>query len=435
MLGSVTGLPNRPLPALARLFPGVYYGWIVVWGTFFVSLVCVAIPFYLQPVLVASLTGLRGFDALGVSYATSSFFLLVGVFGFAIGPFVDRHGARAFIFCGALTLALALVGIGRAESAGWLALWFPLLALGFGLSTAVPTNAILTRWFIARRSIATTISQTGVSLGGAFVFPMATAMIAGWGFESAMLGLGGLICLVSLPVVIWVLRWDPLDHGLEPDGAAASAEPDDLLTRARQRRVWRRREALRTPTFWLLAAAFGLVLAAQVGMIAHQLSALGRHMSAEQAAWGGSLIPVGSVLGRFVIGPLADRVDKRAIAIGLFTLQGLGILAFSLSETPTALFASSLLFGLTIGSIFMMQSLIVAELFGIPSFGAVFGTVQLCTQIVSSGGPLLVGALVGGWGYGIALRVLVALALAGAVVLAFVRPPRAETGGAPVGSA
>ena len=131
--------------------------------------------------------------------------------------------------------------------------------------------------------------------------------------------------------------------------------------------------------------------------------------------WGASLIPIGSVVGRLIVGIMADRFEKRRVAVALFLIQGFGILAFSFSDTPVSLFISTGIFGLTIGSIFMLQSLITADLFGIPSFGRIFGAVQLCSQLASSSGPLLVGWLFAVYGnYAHSLRWLtVASLLAG----------------------
>jgi len=423
----MTPPPTRPLPALHRLFPRVYYGWIVVAGTFVQSLVCVGIGFYSQQVLVDALPAVRGFERVEVSAASSVFFLLTGAFGFAIGPFVDRYGARGFIAVGATIQGLALIWIGSLETSAWLVPAFAALAFGFALSTSVPTGAILTRWFVANRSLATMFSQTGVSAGGAIMIPVATTLIHGRGLGFATETLALTIWVVALPVVLFVLRWDPVEHGLEPDGGLDAARHSRHVSLAAQQRVWQRRQAIRTRTFWTLALAFGCVLAAQVGMIAHQLAALAEQMPRETAMWGGSLIPIGSFLGRFVVGPFADRFDKRHVAMGLVGFQGLAILAFTLSESPAALFGATLLFGLTIGNIFMLQSLITADLFGIPSFGRVYGAVQLCSQLASGAGPLLVGTLhaeLGG--YPSSLRWLTVLSAASMLLLSRLRPPAPE---------
>lgn len=415
---------SKPLPVLNRLLPHVYYGWFVVAGTFLQSLVCVGIGFYSQQVLIDALVAVRSFERLEVSAASSVFFLLTGFFGFAIGPLVDRFGARGFIFVGATIQGLALILIGRLVTTTWLVLAFALLAFGFALSTSVPTGAILTRWFVARRSLATMFSQTGVSLGGAIMIPLATFLIHDRGLIWTTHAMAAMIWFIALPVVVFVLRRDPADYGLEPDGSIELAKSSRHVSVASQMREWQRRDAVRTPAFWLLALAFGFGLAAQVGMIAHQLAALVERMPRETAMWGGSLIPIGSLLGRFAVGSVADRLDKRRVAIGLFCFQGLGILAFSLSNSTEALFVSSLVFGLTIGSIFMMQSLITADLFGIPSFGRVYGAIQLCSQCVSSMGPLVVGSLYAIYGgYPSALRWLVVLSLIAAILISRVRAP------------
>ncbi|MDG2050743.1 MAG: MFS transporter [Myxococcota bacterium] len=418
----------RPLPAIHRLFPRVYYGWIVVGGTFLQLMVCVGIGFYSQQVLVDALPTAGHFNRVEVSAASSLFFLLTGLFGFGIGPLVDRAGARIFIFLGAVIQAVALLWVGRIESTNELPLAFALLALGFALSTSVPTGALLTRWFIARRALATTFSQTGVSVGGALMIPIATYWILQEGLAVTTAGLATAIVVVTIPVVIFVLRWDPQDYGLEPDGSIDWVRRSRHLSLSVQHREWQRREALQTSAFWGLCIAFGFGLAAQVGMIAHQLAALSEQIPRETAMWGGSLIPVGSVIGRLVVGSVADRFEKRRVAIGLFLLQGLGILAFSFSTSTAALFASTALFGLTIGSIFMLQSLITADLFGIPSFGRVFGAVQLGSQLTSSTGPLLVGWLFTIYGsYPQALRWLAVSSVLAAVILSRVRGPIEET--------
>ncbi|MCH2185346.1 MFS transporter, partial [Myxococcota bacterium] len=421
---------RRPLPAIHRVFPKVYYGWIVVGGTFLQLMVCVGIGFYSQQVLVDALPTNGHFERVEVSAASSLFFLLTGLFGFGIGPLIDRAGARGFIFAGALIQGIALIWIGRLGSPQQLPLAFALLALGFALSTSVPTGALLTRWFIARRAMATTLSQTGVSVGGALMIPIATYWILHKGLAVTTAGLAAAIALVTIPVVIFVLRWDPRAYGLEPDGSLEWVRRSRHLSLSVQHREWQRREALQTSTFWKLCIAFGFGLAAQVGMIAHQLAALSEQIPREIAMWGGSLIPIGSVIGRLIVGSVADRFEKRRVAIGLFLLQGLGICSFSFSTSPTALFASTALFGLTIGSIFMLQSLITADLFGIPSFGRVFGAVQLGSQLISSTGPLVVGWLFMFYGgYPAALRWLAVSSLLGAAILSQIRGPIEETGG------
>ena len=79
---------------------------------------------------------------------------------------MDRHGARAWIAAGTAVMALALLALGRVDAPAQLLPVYLLLAVGFSMTGNVPTSAVLTRWFVARRARAMSIAQTGVSLGG-----------------------------------------------------------------------------------------------------------------------------------------------------------------------------------------------------------------------------------------------------------------------------
>ena len=92
----------------------------------------------------------------------------------------------------------------------------------------------------------------------------------------------------------------------------------------------------------------------------------------------------------------------------------------------------ALTFGFTIGNIYMMQSLLVGEIFGLRSFATVMGVVVLAGQVGSGAGLVFMG-----WyhdvtgGYAAPFHVLGAVNLAAAVVISFARPlrePRARPG-------
>jgi len=93
-------------------------------------------------------------------------------------------------------------------------------------------------------------------------------------------------------------------------------------------------------------------------------------------------------------------------------------IALSFAEQPATLLVATLLFGLTIGSIFMLQSLLVVELFGVASFGTVFGLLNFVSSIGGGLGPLAVGIVAARFGgYPVALWMLAVAAALGAVVV------------------
>ncbi len=384
----------RALPRIHRWFPGVFYGWLVAFGSSVLAFAAVGIGFYGQTVLLDGLVAERGWALAQVAGASTLFFVAAGLAGPVVGSVVDRSDPRIVILLGLLVMAVALVAVGNAQSPGALLPAYLLLAVGFSMAGAIPVSALVTRWFVARRARAMTISQTGVSVGGVVLVPLAALVIEREGVQAATLFLAVLLLVLGVPVTLWVLRSGPAEYGLETDGDARAAEGSELLDPSRQYRAWRAAEAVRTPAFCWLALAFSCVLLGQIGLLIHALAFLREHLDARTAAFGFSLLPAASVVGRLVVGGLlVDRLDKRRVTMVLFCVQATGLATFGLASDPAWLIVASLVFGVTIGSIFMMQSLLTSELFGIPSFGTVYGLLQLVTQIAAGLGPLVVGLL------------------------------------------
>ena len=101
-------------------------------------------------------------------------------------------------------------------------------------------------------------------------------------------------------------------------------------------------------------------------------------------------------------------------------------MALSFASRPTTLLVASLLFGFTIGAVFMLQSLLVADLFGLASFGTLFGVLNLISSFGGGLGPLTVGMLAENLGgYPGAIRVLGAIAFFAAFIVSRLQPPPA----------
>ncbi len=414
----------RSLPALHRAFPNVFYGWLVASGGSAMSFAVVGVGFYGLVVLLDALVTERGLARDDVSLVTTVYWVVTGLVGLAIGRGVDRFGARGFMAAGLLLMAAGLVWIGRISSAVEIVPAYVLLALGFSMAGAIPNGAIITRWFVAKRARAMTLSHTGVSLGGVLLVPLMTGWIQTHGLTVALDRIAAMLLLMGLPIVIWVLRFDPHDFGLEPDdGETADAAPSRAVLTA-QARVWRRSDILRSPSFQILAAAYALMLLCQVGYSMHQLAFLRERMEVELAAWGVSAVAFGSFSARLVLGPLADRLSKRRMAAGLFVFQAAMIVVLANAERPAVLLGASLGFGFTVGTIFMLQALLVGELFGRVSFATAMGLQQVVSQVASGLGPAVLGLLATAYGgYSIALHWLAAGALIAAVLILGVRIP------------
>ena len=427
--------PRRPLAAnlLPRRF---YYGWAIVVACRALMFVSVGVGYYGLAVYLGPLQELHGWSNAQVSLATGIYFAVAGPASALVGPRIDRHGPTRWLATGLILIGLASVGIGQVQAYWQLIALYALLAAGSGMSSGVAVNAIIARWFLHRRAWAMATASTGVSLGGVALSPINGFLIDRWGLDVATPAMGALILLVGLPIIAWVLVWDPRQMGLPQDGL--NFRPPRIgkesLSASVQTRVWTLRQAMGTTAFWAIMLSFVIVLLAQTGFILHQVDFLRERLGSLTAATATlSITGLGSIIARLIVGYLwADKFDKRWLAVWLFLIQGSAALVVIHIDHPLATWAGILIFGFTIGNVYMMQSLLVSEVFGYVSFGTVFGLIVLATQVASGLGPLMIGILEDAFGsYAFPLTLTALLTFAAALPLPLARPPRRQAWSVP----
>ena len=425
--GGDRGVLPAHVPPAARVLPSsVFYGWYIAVACAALMFVGVGVGYYGLAVFLRPLREANGWSNAAVSGATGLYFTVSGVTGALVGPHIDRHGPLRTQLVGVVLLASCVSLVGFVDELWQLYALYTVLAVGFGLSTGVAVNAIMSRWFVNRRARAMSISSTGVSVGGVLLVPLGTALVDAGGLELAGIVLALLIVAVAIPVVRWVLVWDPSQMGLlADDGAPPPKVARASLGDAVQRRTWTRRQAARTVSFWAILVGFVLVLMAQTGFLIHQISFLEeRFDSSSAAAFALSVTALGSIVARLIVGVFADNIDKRLLTVGLLVVQGSAVLGVVAFESTAVTYALVLVVGFTIGNIYMMQTLLVSEIFGMVSFGTVFGLIGIASQTGSGLGPLAVGWLEDlSGGYSLPFTVTAGLTFAAAVTIAFARTP------------
>jgi len=425
--------PVKPrTPIAARFLPSrVYYGWYVAIGTSLIMMGGMGIGFYGLAVFLRPLQEANDWSNTAVSGATGAYFVISGLATALVGPYVDKRGPILFMALGLGLTAVMTVLVGFVDQLWQLYLVYGMLALGFGMAGGVSINSIMTRWFIQRRARAMSISSTGISVSGVILPPLGAVLIGAGGLELTTPVLGIFVAVFALPIVLLVMVWDPSQMGLPPDAKEPLPAPSGVgaaLSDAVQQRRWTIPQALRTLSFWAIAIAFVLVLLSQTGFIIHQIAFLEERMGSRTAASIAlSTTAFGSIVARLVVGQFADRIDKRKLTMGLFALQGLSVLAVTHIDNTVATYFFTLTFGFTIGNVYMMQSLLVGEIFGFVSFGAIFGLISFAGQTSSGIGPLLVGVLEDATGgYETPFTVSALITFAAALVVGWVRPARAQ---------
>ena len=371
-------------PAAVSLF----YGWRVVAALFVMLAVSSGLGFYSVAVFLEALTSHQGFSVSAVSGATALLFVTSGIAGLFVADLISRYDPRVPIAIGALIASIALVLIGRVEELWQVYATYTLFGVGFAASSLLPGMTLVTRWFVRRRALAISVASTGLSFGGVVLTPLAAAGIERYGLEFTTLWMAVTYLVGIVPVTAVVLRPYPATLGLLPDGDEPSGPQEPLELSGTELR-----HALSTRFYVAITVGFTFLMAAQVGGIAHQFKLVATRVDATFAAIAVSTLAATSIVGRLTGGWIVTVISMRGFTIAMALLQAVALVILGLGQTPTALLVGTLLFGVTMGNLLMLQPLLLAEAFGVRDYSRIYANSSLFTTTGVAAGPWLVGLL------------------------------------------
>lgn len=339
-------------------------------------------------VFVLPISGALNADRAAVTGIYAIMMLGLAAGGPLTGYLFDRFGPLRLIL-----LALLANGCGLLAASQAGALWHFYLALGLlgGIGCAalgsVFQAALLGRWFSHRLGTALSISYSANGIGVMMMAPLSQFLIDRAGWRGAYVWLGA-ITLVIVPLVL-LLPWRRIAAGhplLRPQESAPGGA-SLAVTRVGQ--------AMRVPTFWILAWCFAWT---SVGIycLSPQLVALlverGFTPLAAAGAVGvnGLLMPVGMIGFNW----LADRGGRPLAVVLSYASTILGVMALTQVSGPQdrlLLWTFVALFGISMGSRGPMISTLATLRFRGPALGRIYG---LIAAGMGLGGAL--GAWAGG---------------------------------------
>jgi MFS family permease len=362
------------------------------------------------------------------------YFATASIAGMVAGRIVDRYGPKRLLIIASVVTGSAFFLLGRVtELWQFFAIYFVMAAAWSGTGL-VPISTVIANWFIRRRGFAMGLTMAGLSLGGMILVPLAAFLISRWGLRVALEVLGA-AWLFIIPVALFLITQRPSDIGQYPDGEdrhpLSQAGIDASPLYASQARIWTGAEAMRTTAFWAIVASFLLTLTGQNAFLFHQISFLSQTLGPMGAATAVSVTTGASIAGRLFLGPVSDRYDKRFIAMGCFLFQALAVLALSFFRQTTVLYLGTFVFGLSMGALLMMQSLLIGECFGFASFGTISGLSGLFSGLGSACGPAIAGLIFDAThDYRIAFLIFAAAGFSAMGTIFFARPPMAASSAA-----
>jgi MFS family permease len=326
--------------------------------------------------------------------------LVVGpLFGFFAGWMVDRFGPRRLMLAGILMAGAALIGLGSISTLGMFYFFYMLNALGYVCGGPLPSQVLLSRWFERSRGKAMGFAYLGIGLGGAAVPWISHTLVQHFGWQAALRTLGLLILVIALPAALLAKEPPQVKRSCAP-GALADA-----------------RGAFTTLPFFLLTLGSMFSIAAVSGAQQNLklFLSLDLHFAQSQAARILSLVLAFSIVGRLLMGWLADRFPKKYVMVLIYLLVAAAIPLLFAGRAPAAIYIFAAVFGIGLGGDYMIVPLMTAEIFGVQLLGRMLGVILTAGSVAEAVSPWLVGRLRDSRGsYSAGFLVLIGMGLLGA---------------------
>jgi MFS family permease len=394
------------------------YGHVIAASCFCIQ--AVGIGTYLSyGVLFNPLIDEFGWSRASISGAASMAFLLMGFLGIGVGKLNDRMGPRILMTVSGIFFGLGYFLMSRLEAIWQLYLFFGVI-FGIGLSTIdVIALSTIARWFVKKRGIVTGIVKVGTGFGQMVIPFLVSVLIIRYGWRSSCVSIG-VAMLIILVAIAQLLRRDPGQMGLAPDGDA-SGSTDGLVSDIEGLSL---REAVRTRQFWTICASMLAILFCLLTVMVHIVPyAQEMNVSPTRAASVLSTIAGVSMAGRFISGIAIDRIGSKRVIIFCFILLVAGLLWLQIATELWMLYLFAVVYGVAHGGFFTAFSPLIAEFFGIKFHGSLFGVTMFSGNLGGSLGPITAGYVFDITGaYAGAIWICTVVAIIGFVLVTLLKP-------------
>ena len=337
-------------------------------------------------------------ESLGIQYwQTSLAFALAraenGVLGPITGWALDRFGYIPLILGGTLITGFGYILLSRQDTyIAFLLVYLCVVSIGSSTSFMQATTAALNTWFIRYRGLVMSINSAAFRLGGAIVIPVLSVGVINLGWQTTSV-IVGIILVVAIAPLSFLFRRSPESMGLKPDGGISYTH---MRRRIRERTAdanntsqtgtsdtsrpdtssegdFTTKQALKTPSFWILVTATTLRISVHGTIFLHFIPILVSRGEAQQTA--ANLVGAISLAAVPVIiftGYISDRVGRPLMLTFLYSASAVSLLLITLVEGTWPIFLAMLLFvGSEAGS--SLNWAIIGDLFGRARYATIRG--------------------------------------------------------------
>jgi MFS transporter, OFA family, oxalate/formate antiporter len=302
------------------------------------------------------------------------------------GRLTDRFGSRVVLSACGLFLGSGYMLMSQVHALWQFYLFYGVLVgVGMGLYW-VPLMTVVLKWFDHGRALAIGIVGSGIGVGQLLLPPVATWLISVHGWRLSCLILGG-VCLGMVTLVAQFLGKNPKEKGAATPGGERpvekeQAEPGDFSARI----------AVRSQQFWMFCGMFFpwlfCLAVVQVHLVIY---ATGTGMSPTNAASIIAVIGIAGIGGRLILSHLGDVIGLKPVLILCLALSSAAFVWLTTAQGGWVLYFFAAIFGIGYGAFEVLHAPVMAQLFGLASFGTIFGIAMTFSSLGSILGPVAAG--------------------------------------------
>lgn len=407
---------------------GVYQGWFVV-TTVTTMLAVTSGARFLFGVVLKPLSDEYGWSREALSTAVTINVIFLTLLQPLIGMAVDRWGSRRILLLGTFGTALLSLPITLANQLWQIYLFYSVIAaVSFAAMSPVNIVKLISGWFTKKRALALSISSSGSAFGQLAVIPVATWIMAHYGWRISYWSIAIVVVAAMLPIGWFFVRDAPKGTTDDAAGETEAVRAARIVQEDAEPKlsIW---QAIRVPAYWQLSFGFfvcGYTMSfTQVHMIPYFLDMPEHSVGTMQAVASIALSVVGgaSILGALLIGYLADRLGPRQMLAMTYFLRGLSFTILLLAGANiTGIFIAAIVMGVSWTSTTPLTSAISADIYGRASIGTIFGFIFSAMNLGVGVGSIVAGRdydLTGN--YHVALMVNAVLGFTAAAIIQLVR--------------